>query len=344
MDIKDRDLIFLISQPRSGSTLLQHLIGAHTDVHTLPEPWFLLFLVEGLRPSSEVVTDFNATFARLAQRDFLASLNDGDDIYRRAIREAALKLYGHALETVSADRFLDKTPRYYHILPELEKLFPQARYLILVRNPIAVFSSILETNLDGNWQRLFSLQDRRHDIFTAPRLIAKAIDSLGKQAVVTRYETIVQSPEQEIRRLCTALDLDFEPEMLQYRNAVSFSDTTFIDPKSIYAHEEPVSDYLESWKDSLDTPEKVHIGRQYIQSLGAGLVEQLGYDYRGILAEIDSLNVGNGSFFIPWNLLITSKEKLPLRDQIKRAFLLSVQDRGLGPTIWHSAKILFGLR
>lgn len=343
MGFKDRNLIFLISQPRSGSTLLQHLIGSHTDVHTLPEPWFLLFLVEGLRPSSKVVADFNATFARLAQRDFLASLNDGDEIYRRAIREAALKLYSHALETVSAARFLDKTPRYYHILPELEKLFPQARFIILVRNPIAVFSSILETNLGGDWQRLFSLQDRRHDIFTAPRLIAKAVDS-NSQAVVTRYETIVQSPEQEIRRLCAALDLDFEPGMLQYSNTVSFSDSTFIDPKSIYAHDEPVSDYLESWKNSLDTPEKVHIGRQYIRSLGADLVEQLGYDYYGILAEIDSLDVESRPPFIPWHLLVASEEELSLRDRIKRAFLLSIQNQGLGPTIWHSAKKLFGLR
>ena len=41
--------------------------------------------------------------------------------------------------------FLDKTPRYYMILDELLKIFPEAKFIVLTRNPLDVIASSIDT-------------------------------------------------------------------------------------------------------------------------------------------------------------------------------------------------------
>jgi hypothetical protein len=45
-----KNLIFLISQPRAGSTLTQAILGSHRDIYTLSEPWLMLHPIYALRP------------------------------------------------------------------------------------------------------------------------------------------------------------------------------------------------------------------------------------------------------------------------------------------------------
>src|SRR6516165_4829830 len=44
------NLIFLFSQPRAGSTLLQRILGRHPDIHTVAEPWIMLPSFYVMRP------------------------------------------------------------------------------------------------------------------------------------------------------------------------------------------------------------------------------------------------------------------------------------------------------
>ena len=48
--------------------------------------------------------------------------------------------------------FLDKTPPYAHFLPELLRIFPEAKFVALWRNPLAVVASIVETFCGGRWE------------------------------------------------------------------------------------------------------------------------------------------------------------------------------------------------
>ena len=52
---QSKHLIFLTSQPRPGSTLLQFIFSRHPDIHTTPEPWLMkLLTVMLLRASNEI--------------------------------------------------------------------------------------------------------------------------------------------------------------------------------------------------------------------------------------------------------------------------------------------------
>ena len=56
------NLVFIISQPKAGSTLLQRLLAGHPDIQTSAETWLMLHPVYGLRTRG-VAADFNANWA-----------------------------------------------------------------------------------------------------------------------------------------------------------------------------------------------------------------------------------------------------------------------------------------
>ncbi|MCK5361164.1 MAG: sulfotransferase, partial [Gammaproteobacteria bacterium] len=107
------NLIFILSLPRSGSTLLQHLLGGNPDVLTLPEPWIMLHPLYALKRGG-ISTEYEAWQARHALDGFLKNSESGEDIYIDAIRSMASVLYSGALQHSGKTLFIDKTPRYYH--------------------------------------------------------------------------------------------------------------------------------------------------------------------------------------------------------------------------------------
>jgi hypothetical protein len=289
--------------------MLQHILGSHHEISTLPEPWFMLNFAYTFR-SEGLEAEYNARYAYLAFRDFLKRIPNGKDTYFEAIRRAAYFLYSKTVESSTKKYFLDKTPRYYFILPELYRFFPKAKFIFLIRNPIAVFSSILETNLGGNWSKLFELVDRKHDILTAPSLIMKRIQQKKENTVIIKYEEIVSDPRRFIGDLCDRLCITFDPKIVEYGDKLKFTQTTFVDPKSIYKHSKPVKSYMDDWIKSLDTAQKVYLARKYLQFLGEEVIDGLGYSY----TELKDVLYHNHKFtifpLVPFTMLTKDKEKL----------------------------------
>lgn len=320
------NLIFVISQPRSGSTLLQHILASHSQVHTLPEPWLMLHLVYGLRVTG-LEAEYNARYAHLALKDFLKRVPDGEAAYVEGMRKMALYVYERALEPSGKTYFLDKTPRYYLIIPELYRIFSEARFVILLRNPLAVLASILHVNLGGQWLG-FSAEDRKHDILSAPRLIIEGIEQLGEQAAVVHYEQLVTNPEETVRTLCQRIGMRFEPTMLNYGERVKFEGTPFVDPKSIYKHYSPVTDYLDEWLMRFDSPQKSYIAKAYLSALGRDTINALGYCYDDLMAKLNSLSNGTKRPFVPWKMVLTPRKELSCWSRLMLSFIGAFQNAG----------------
>ncbi|MCS3956546.1 hypothetical protein GGP81_003088 [Salinibacter ruber] len=144
MAMDGSNLVFVACQPRSGSTLLQRMLGTHPEVHTVSEPWLMLPPVYVMR-SDGVKAEYGAGLAHEGLQTFIEDLPAGLEDYVEGLRQMYGYLYGRMLDATSARIFLDKTPRYYLILPELRRIFPEARFILLHRHPMAVLSSILRT-------------------------------------------------------------------------------------------------------------------------------------------------------------------------------------------------------
>jgi len=311
MEFTDANLIFLVSQPRAGSTLLQSILAGSEVAHTTAEPWLMLHPLYALRETGHTA-DYDATVAARALQDFLGTLADGEDAYHRAARLMALELYGQACREAGKTRFLDKTPRYYKILPELVRVFPRARFVVLQRNPAAVLSSILRTWVKGDWNRFDYFRD---DLLAAPRLLTAFAAESTQQARVVHYESLVAQPENTIRELCHWLELPYRPDMLDYGRH-SRPKGRYGDPTGIEQHERPSAGSLKAWLEHARDPQIHHLLSAYLDALGAEQVATMGYDFDHMNAELNGVARQPGKVAVRWEQLMkgdkSTRERLGL--------------------------------
>lgn len=273
-------LIFLISQPRAGSTMLQRVLASHPDIQTAAEPWLMLHPLYALR-STGTIAEYDARLAAMALQDFIRELPNGEEDYLDSIRLMCSHLYEQALANSGKSYFLDKTPRYYFIIGELHRLFPCANLIILLRNPLAVMCSILSTWVKGNWSLL---RNYRHDLLLGPRLLLEGVQEVGEDAIVVRYEQMVGSPEQEIGRICGRIGIDYHPDMVDYGRQ-NLPRWRFGDPNAVYQRSRPDAQNADRWVAMLEDPQVWRFVSDYLHLLGPGTVDQMGYAY-GELAQL----------------------------------------------------------
>ena len=148
--MQDR-LLFVISPPRGGSTLLQQMLGSHSQIYTHPEPHLITPLAYLGYHDTVDKAPYDHINGAEAIRLFVGKLPRGEDDYLDALRAYSDTLYGRMLEPSGQRYFLDKTPAYATVLPFLTKLYPQAKYVVLTRHPLAVMSSYANSFFVGSW-------------------------------------------------------------------------------------------------------------------------------------------------------------------------------------------------
>ena len=272
--IQDENLIFLISQPRSGSTLLQRVLGGHSQIHTTAEPWIMLHPLYALKKQG-VESEFSFRDAVIGWEDFVSQLPAGEEDYIEALRRMGGYLYRRVLEPTGKKFFLDKTPRYYFIIEELKRVFPKAKFIFLLRNPLAVLASVLETWIKQDWPRLAL---HRFDLLKAPQLLLNGIRSLNEQALVVRYEDFVRHPEDRLKEICDRLHIPFEKEILRYGDFQA-PVGRMGDPVGVQRYRAPSAERLDKWTERLQSAERRLLAEVYLQFLGRETVSAMGYDY-----------------------------------------------------------------
>lgn len=270
--LQGQNLIFLISQPRSGSTLLQKILAGHPEIHSASEPWLMLHPLYALRKEG-IEAEYDECTAWKARMDFVNLLADGEAEYVEGVRRMYAYLYDRAT-TISKKRcFLDKTPRYYLVIPELFRVFPRARYVILIRNPLAVISSMY-----CSWSHsvLFS-RSHRLDLARAPHLLLEGIAALKEQCVVVHFERLVQDSESELRKICDGLKIDFDPSILNYenQNLVSWN----LGDRTAGTLSRPTPETAAKWEGAIADPQAWRLAKGYLAFLGRQTVERLGYSF-----------------------------------------------------------------
>ena len=304
------DLIFVISQPRSGSTLLQRVLSGHPLIQTSAETWLMLHPIYGLRAFG-VESEFNSQWATTAVTEFLDNYTDGRSVYFDAIREWARVIYQNALARSGKTYFLDKTPRYYFIVNELYRLFPRAKFIFLIRNPMAVLASELTSYVTDNLSQLSLL---RSDLLVAPQKILQGIDHLGDDAIVIRYEELVARPEQCVAALCERLGVTFFGEMLDY-SRTPVPKGKMNDHIGIHQHSRPSTESLDKWHAMSGDPQSCHFARSYLEELGRDMIERLGYSFDEIQQRFPDNVAGTSSDrVLAWDIAIQPESQRTMRE------------------------------
>ena len=280
--------LFLLSLPRSGSTLLQRILGSHDAVATSPEPWLLLPQVYALRESG-AFAEYGQVPASRAIREFAGRLPGGDDAYLDALRAFAMDLYGTAAHA-GALYFLDKTPRYHFIADDLFRIFPEGRFVFLWRNPLSVVSSIVDTWSGGRWK----LERWHADLFEGPPNLVRALGAHRDRCFALRFEDLVASPGRVLPGLFAYLDLPFDPAVLEGFSSVRW-EARMGDPTGTARYDGLSTEPLDKWKATIRGSVRTRWASSYLASLGLECLAEMGYDLEGLRREVDAQPGGIGS-------------------------------------------------
>jgi hypothetical protein len=211
--------IFVMGCPRSGTTMLQLMLHAHPRIAIPPETRFVLSGY-GIRGRFGDLRNPDSRRA-LADWIFTDETKVADlGLDRNAVTEeivAGPPSLGSAMGTVfrayahrfGKPRWGDKRPSYIHNVDVIRRLFPDAQIVTITRDGRDCVASLLEMP----WHR-----DGIHKAISA---WARAVDGarraerlLGPGSYFPlRYESLVQDPETELRRLCAFLGEDFDSAM-----------------------------------------------------------------------------------------------------------------------------------
>ena len=281
--------IFLLSLPRSGSTLTQRVLASHPAVATAPEPWILLPLLYAVRERGAFAEYGHGAAAR-AIKSFMSRVPGGTKAYRDEVRRLILGLYGRAAGEGRA-YFVDKTPRYHFVVEELFELFPEAKFVFLWRNPLGVTASIVETWSGGRW----NLERWRMDLFDGLGSLVEACRRHPEQAYAVRYEDLVEDSNAAWPALFSYLELEFDPQVLTAFSEIQITGRMG-DSLGMQRYRSLSTEPLEKWRATVSRSAlRREWCRRYLEWIGEDRLELMGYRLEELLAELRSLPAGMGS-------------------------------------------------
>jgi len=292
VNMEDR-LLFLIGPPRSGSTLLARMLGAHPAVHAPPEPHLLTPLAHLGYYARVERAPYDPLISEGAIRELVRALPGGEADYLTALRAFTDALYAKLLEPSGRRLLLDKTPAYALVLDFAARLYPGARYVVLTRNPLAVWSSFVESFFDGDHAVAHAHNPLLERYVPA---IARFLRERRVPLCSVRYEDLVQDPRAELTRICGFAGLDFDPCMVEYgshpegRGPVARG---LGDPVRVDRESRPTPRFLSSWARELARdPAGVERARRILESLADEDLETWGFPRAELRAALDALPSG----------------------------------------------------
>jgi LPS sulfotransferase NodH len=270
---------FIISQPRAGSTLLQRLLATHPEIQTVGEPWLAIPFVYALREKGVSAEYIHISLAQ-GFAEFVSKLPHGRADYFAEVR-AMLERLQAKIAAPGKTWFLDKTPRYHLVLDELAEIFPDAKFIVLWRNPLAVVASILNT-----WQKgRFDLRYYEQDIFGGPRNILRFVEEQTVALHTLRYEDLVAAPEAEVRRVTDFLRLPPLARVALPEND-PLKEARLGDKTGIHKFQSVSAASVEDWKRTFASPVRRHWARGYLRFLGREALHAMGYALEDLLGSL----------------------------------------------------------
>jgi hypothetical protein len=195
--------IFILGMPRTGSTLVDRIVGSHTDVFSAGElPDFAAALVSAVQRRLGRVPPRQELVAASATIDFAAV---GADYLRRT-----------RPRTGRTRHFTDKLPLNYLYCGLIARALPGARIVHVTRHPLANCYAMFKVLFDQGYPFSYDLGELAEYYLGYRRLMAHWHAALPGRIIDIAYEDLVADSAAEAPRLLQALGLAWQPACLEF--------------------------------------------------------------------------------------------------------------------------------
>ena len=222
------------------------MLHAHPQILGRPEPHLLTPLAHLGYFARVDRAPYDPITSHLAARSLVADLPRGEEDYLDALRAYSDTVYRRLLAGSGARILVDKTPAYALIAPFVERLYPDAIYVVITRHPFAIFASYAEAFFDDDWDAAHAHQPLLERYVPALAAVVRRRGATG--ALHLRYEAVVRHPGAAARALCRHAGVPDDASIVEY-GRVPLPGAG--DPVSVDRHRHPVTTSIDRWIDAV---------------------------------------------------------------------------------------------
>ena len=257
---------FIVGCGRSGTSLLRSLLVRHPRVAI---PLESLFLIDYLRAAdARPLAELLPLMVREPEiREW--GLNPSLDDFKEctSVASAIRRLHEIYAEEQGKETWGQKTPRFVRSLPLLAKHFPDARFVHLVRDPRAVVSSLIRSDVHRS--------NAYHGSIRWVQDVSRGLDFEAEnpgRVLRLRYEDLVGDVEASVGRLLEFLEITLDAELDLAASAGDEGYSAFYDQIHANLQRAPTDAFVERWRKSLSQDQI-----QVVEALAGERMAELGY-------------------------------------------------------------------
>jgi thioredoxin-like negative regulator of GroEL len=198
--------IFIVGLPRSGTTLVERILGSHSSLVAAGElNCFAHALTAAVRRTAGGThVSRQELVARSAHVDFAALGQD----YLSCARASG----------IGGGRFIDKMPLNYLYCGLIRRALPNAKLVHLTRHPLAVCYAMYKTLFADGYPFSYDLSELGQYYVGYRRLMTHWHDTMPGFIHDVSYEALVADQEVETRKLLAFCGLDWEPGCAEFHD------------------------------------------------------------------------------------------------------------------------------
>jgi tetratricopeptide (TPR) repeat protein len=227
--------VFIVGMPRTGTTLLERILGNHVDIIACGELNVIHQQLQWVLDRALPLALDEASVSALKNCNF-------NELGQRYLQKTAWLTEGKKF-------FSDKNPINFMFCGAILKALPGAKIIHMQRNPIdTCFSNFKELFAAGHYSYSYALNDCAAH-YKNYRQLMKAWHGLAPGRILdVRYEGLVSNPLSESKRIFDYLGLEYSSDLIKIEN----NKTTTTTASSLQVREGIHSRNIAGWKNYED--------------------------------------------------------------------------------------------